>query len=119
MVAALAFLLQGGDDTPATVSADSHSALGDFAPGELLVKARPWVSEATATAAAAAKGAGAVERLRGLDVFRVELPPGLEVAEAVDFYERLPWVEYAEPNYYVRTDAIPSDPLYDASQSWY
>ncbi len=115
-LAALALLLYGGGFTSVAAPPDDPP---DFAPGELLVKARPWVSEATATAAAAAEGAGAAERLRGLDVYRVSLPPGVGVAEAVDFYVRLPWVEFAEPNYYVRADVVPNDSLYAANQSWY
>ncbi len=121
-LAALALLLYGGGFTSVAAPPDDPP---DFAPGELLVKARPWVSEATATAAMAAEGASAAERLLGLDVYRVGLPPGVGVAEAADFYERLSWVEFAEPNYYIRADVVPDDPCHatgspcPSTQQWY
>ncbi len=90
-VAALALLLHGDDDSPATASASSSAPLGDFAPGEVLVKVRPGLP---------------AERIPDLDVVRIDLPSEMEVAEAVELYERLPWVEFAEPNYYLRADVV-------------
>ncbi len=120
-VAALALLLHGDDDTLPTVSAGSPAPLGDFAPGELLVKVRPGLPESTDVAGAVA-GARAVERIPDLDVVRIDLPPEMEVAEAVELYERLPWVGSAEPNYYLRADVVPNDPGYPPGwpgQQWY
>jgi hypothetical protein len=86
-VAALALLLHGDDYAHATVSAATPAAPDDFAPGELLVKAQPWVP--AAMAAAAAESARLLESIPDLDVLRIKLPAGPEVAEAVDAYERL------------------------------
>ncbi|WP_265580937.1 S8 family peptidase [Methanofollis aquaemaris] len=43
----------------------------------------------------------------------VELPEGVSVEEAVDYYSRLSSVEYAEPNYYVHALKEPDDPYFE------
>ena len=43
------------------------------------------------------------------NVFLVDTPPGLSVAEAVAQYQRNPNVEYAEPDYVVNIVATPGD----------
>src|SRR5438093_2722513 len=48
--------------------------------------------------------------VEGLEV--IKLPPGLSVQKAIDYYQRLPHVLYAEPNYILRTTVIPNDPRF-------
>jgi subtilisin family serine protease len=61
-------------------------------------------------------GAASV-RKTGIDEFdRVKLPPGVSVQEAIRTYQANPDVEYAEPNYIVKTVAIPNDAKF--SQQW-
>ncbi|MBP2144746.1 subtilisin family serine protease [Methanofollis sp. W23] len=43
----------------------------------------------------------------------VELPEDVSVEEAVDYYNRLSNVEYAEPNYYVHALKEPDDPYFE------
>jgi subtilisin family serine protease len=50
------------------------------------------------------------------NVYVVENPPGLSVAEAVRHYREDPNVLYVEPDYEVNTTADPTDPLW--SQQW-
>lgn len=60
-------------------------------------------------------GADVVEDLSdlvpGMQV--VELPEGVSVDEAVDYYNRLSDVVYAEPNYYVHALKEPDDPYFE------
>ena len=50
------------------------------------------------------------------NLFLVENPAGLSVAEALRTYRASPNVLYAEPDYVVTTNAIPTDPLWN--QQW-
>ncbi len=62
-------------------------------------------------------GSGPARRFRGdPDLFLVEKPPGLSVAEAVRQYRAKPNVLYAEPDFLVQTVATPADPLWN--QQW-
>lgn len=111
---ALAVLVSDSSEAPPTFAADD---LPEYVPGELLVKVRPSAS-ASADVSAAVKGARGAEEIESLDVTRVALPPDVSVEEAVSAFREQPWVEYAEPNYYVHADITPNDPNY-GSQSWY
>ena len=62
-------------------------------------------------------GSGPVRTFPGnADLFRVENPPGLSVADAVQRYRGNPNVRFAEPDFIVQAVATPSDPLW--SQQW-
>jgi thermitase len=123
---ALALTVQGGGEPPPSASAEAPS---DYVPGELLVKLSedaPPVVEVADVVAAGVEGARPVEEIEPLDVARVDLPAGTDVAEAIEQYEGVPWVEYAEPNYYVHATLTPNDTYYNAipsigwpGQSWY
>lgn len=52
----------------------------------------------------------------GRGLFRVELPPGTPVEEALRHYRERPDVLYAEPDYIVSTTVEPTDPLW--TQQW-
>jgi len=53
---------------------------------------------------------------RDPDLFLVPTPPGLAVAETVRRYKASANVEYAEPDYVLRTAATPTDPMW--GQQW-
>jgi len=42
----------------------------------------------------------------------VELPPGVEVSDAISLYQQTGLVEYAQPNYVYHAFATPTDPLF-------
>ena len=62
-------------------------------------------------------GSGAARTFPGdPNLFLVENPPGLSVAEAVRHYRENPSVLYAEPDFLVETSGTPNDPLWN--QQW-
>jgi subtilisin family serine protease len=62
-------------------------------------------------------GSGAARTFPGdPNLFLVENPPGLSVAEAVRHYRESPNVLYAEPDFVVEAVATPTDPLWN--QQW-
>ncbi len=81
--------------------------------GVLLVRFKPGTS---AESAGQLHRALAAERTRDfpeLDLHLVKLPDGLSVEEGIQRYRADPRVAYAEPDYRVRVDATPNDPLYE------
>lgn len=51
-------------------------------------------------------------------IIHYKLPQEIEVKKAVDKYEQLPQVEYAEPNYIYHTATIPNDTYYQNDYQW-
>jgi thermitase len=115
--ALVALALLAGD-VPQSAPAVAVGELPLYVPGELLVKPRPSAPDSI-DVASALEGARTADEIESLDVTRVELRDGVSVEEAIEEYERLPWVEYAEPIYYVRAAITPNDTYYGANQSWY
>ena len=87
-----------------------------YVPGEVLVKFRAGASTIAIKALHSALGAGKIKEIRHLGIHQMKLPDNVSVEEAVRVYQSDPNVEFAEPNYIVRTSAIPNDPGY--SQQW-
>jgi len=95
-------------------NADADAApsppLAPHVPGEVIVKFREGVPEIRKNIA---RSRAAVTRLRafrileGLEHHR--LPANLSVAAAIAAYKKDPDVQYAEPNYIVRTTVTPND----------
>jgi thermitase len=56
--------------------------------------------------------------LEELGVVRLRLREGLSLEKALEFYSHVPGVDYAEPNYRLKAEFVPNDPLY-AAQRWY
>jgi len=84
-----------------------------YAPGEILVRFKEGLSPYEAAAVHAGIGATVVERYRTVEnLVLVKLPPGMDVKEAVEFYQQHPDVLYAEPNYFVEAHGIPNDPRF-------
>lgn len=67
-------------------------------PGQLLVKPKPGADPAALQRFHASQNARVKEQIPGIDVWLIELPPGLTVAEAQRRYAASGLVQYAEPN---------------------
>jgi subtilisin family serine protease len=85
---------------------------------ELLVKFRPG-SQFASGLANKLIGAEEVGRIESLGVAKLKVRGAMPLSEATRYYEGLPLVEYAEPNYSLRAADAPDDPLYDLQQSYY
>jgi subtilisin family serine protease len=86
--------------------------------GDLLVKFRPESGLGPALANMLV-GAEEVGRIDSLGVVKLKTGPGMPPDAAARFYQGLPIVEYAEPNYRVQAAAAPDDPLYALRQQGY
>jgi len=83
-------------------------------PGEVLVKFKAGTSAGSIAGAHARHAARLLRVLGKSDVHQVQTP--LAVADAVRGYQSDPDVEYAEPNWIYRTQAVPNDPSF--GQLW-
>src|ERR1700687_1167829 len=87
-----------------------------YVPGEVLVKFK----ETTATKARAQSiGRQLSQELEELDragLVRIKLKDGQGLAEALSAYQGDPEVEYVQPNYIYKLQALPNDPLF--GQMW-
>lgn len=82
-----------------------------FEPGHVLVKFRDpeWFGAKVAMWVDGARPDGEVS---GIGITRVALSKGRSVQSALAYYRSLGTVEFAEPNYVVRCDYVPNDPMY-------
>jgi len=94
-------------DAPATKNMPAR-----YVPGEVLVKFKSGTSIVAMNKLHGALGAGKIRDIRHLGIHRMKLPEDVKVEEAVQIYRNDPNVEFAEPNYIVKTSAIPNDPGY-------
>jgi len=84
-----------------------------FAPGQLLVRFRPWVPGWRSNAMLGAQDISPLRRIEALNVDLLRLPPELAVEEAVELFGRMPEVEFAEPNYILQAVAAPAAEVED------
>ncbi|MFA6054863.1 MAG: S8 family serine peptidase [Thermodesulfovibrionales bacterium] len=94
-------------DAPATKNMPAR-----YVPGEVLVKFKSGTSIVVMNKLHGALGAAKIKDIRHLGIHRMKLPEDVRVEEAVQVYRNDPNVEFAEPNYIVKTSAIPNDPGY-------
>jgi subtilisin family serine protease len=120
-------LFRGPSGAGAAVSAPESMAVaptsqgagvGAEEAGDLLVKFKPQSGLGQALANMLV-GAEEVGRIDSLGVVKLKTGPGMTPDTAASFYQGLPIVEYAEPNYRVRAAAAPDDPLYTLRQQGY
>ncbi len=104
------------ESSPASAKAVAASA--PAVPNELLVRVQPG-GALPLHLADRLLGAREISRLEAIGVVRLKIDPKMGVGLATDVYERLPFVEYAEPNYILREAMVPDDPMYGAYQRWY
>lgn len=101
------------DAIPLTGSKDAPAG-GTYAEAQIIVKYKTGVSSMSAARANARIGASTVKRFRSMPgVEAVRLTSGLTVEQAIERFEAMPEVAYAEPNFRVSVAAIdPDDPRY-------
>ncbi len=80
-----------------------------YVEGEVLVKFKPG-SQMAAMAENTRLGAQVMEIVGGVGVSRLKLPRSMSVVQAVNHYSKLPFVEFAEPNFYLQLFFTPNDP---------
>lgn len=88
----------------------------NYVPDALLVKFRPGTPVQLRQAVHHAVGAVLRDRVAGLDVEVVVLPPGTDLSRAAATYTRSASVQYAEPDPIYTATATPNDPLF--GQEW-
>lgn len=105
-----------GERAPVSVAGVDPPAdgRGGFVPGELLVRFEPRVPAPAEDAALDEVGADVEEQLPLPGLERVEIPPGVGVAQAAERLEREPGIRYAEPNFILRRSAVPDDTAFGA-----
>jgi|Deesub1362A_J573_1020465.scaffolds.fasta_scaffold00134_3 subtilisin family serine protease len=95
----------------------SNMARGEYVKGEVLVKFKPDAPSGVISdlhqrvGVASRKVVGTVPNLE-----RVRLPEGVSVEDAIIQYMSDPNVEYAEPNYIIRTFTMPNDTYFQPNQ---
>jgi len=86
--------------------------VGNYVPGEILVKFKPTVGRLGAQNLLAARGLQAVAGIQSIGVLKVAVEPGREW-ETIASLQGDPNVLYAEPNYRAfALDTVPNDPSY-------
>src|SRR5262249_44695400 len=88
----------------------------DFVPGQILVKAKPHMSETAVRRLFAAHGATQADAIRQIGVRIVHVAENRH-AIVLEALKHNPNLEFAEPNYLLTPDAIPNDPYF--SQEWH
>lgn len=88
-----------------------------FMPGELLVKFKANASLDDIRFINSHNDANVLSRIAGIDVYRLQLPQGVSVEEALQAYSKSPLVEYAEPNYRMGVPTPVASPTPDPSAS--
>lgn len=82
-----------------TTGPDSNGQAANYVPGEVLVKFKTGVTAADIAFFNQQMGTVQVSRIAGIDVYRLRLPQGMSVNDAIARYQASEWVDYAEPNY--------------------
>ena len=97
------------------VCAIASGQSAQFAQGEVLVKFRGPVQYANSYAnmANSAIRAQSLRAIKRINTHQIKLPAGMSVMDAVAYYKRLPYVQYAEPNYKKDPYFVPNDPRFN------
>jgi hypothetical protein len=85
--------------SPNPAASPSSQQAGAYLPGEMMVKFKPGVTAADIAFLNQNMGVSQISRIAGIDVYRLRLPQGLLVPEAVASYQQSELVDFAEPNY--------------------
>jgi len=83
-----------------------------YFPGQLVVKLKSGQPGNMRVAAPALPGARIKATMPKLGWQLIQLPEGMTVAAALDYYSSLPNVAYTEPNYRIRLFKTPNDPRF-------
>lgn len=92
------------------------SQLRPYKEGELLVQFKAGTRSSGRIAVQSSAGVRRSQAIGRSRIHHVLLEPGVSVDQALAVYAASPDVEFVEPNYMLRTQAFPADPLFD--QQW-
>ncbi len=114
--------LPRGEGASAASSFGSYDGLGkiaegDYVPGRILVKFKPWVDAGLQSEFLAALRATVSSTIDALDLESVRLPEGVSVPDMVEMLTRSPLVESASPDFIYRAVMQPNDPYF--SYQWH
>ena len=84
----------------------------DYAPNEVLVKFKTGILPTKVEEIFNDLNVTKISEIEKLEVHRLNISEGTNVSEAIERFEKNPFVEFAEPNYYVYTSFVPNDPIY-------
>ncbi len=93
-----------------------NTNLKNYVPGEILIKFKDGTSLIKTNLLHKNINAQKLGEIKNLKIQHIKLPEETSVEDAIDYYKSYPDVEFVEPNYIVRTVAIPNDPGY--IQQW-
>lgn len=89
-------------------------------PGEIIVRYKDSISSPSRAAMHAQLGIKAIRTFKHVGKMDlVKLPPDMTVQRAVKKFLEYPDIEYAEPNYRVRAQALPNDPQFSSQWALY
>lgn len=97
---------------PAVAPVGYVAVLPAHVPDEVLVRLRAPATAGTLSGVVRAAGALRAEPIRGTGLHRLKLPAGRSVREALVALAGMPGIEWAEPNYRVRTCRVPEGPRF-------
>ncbi len=92
---------------------------GEYAPGQVLVKFKPYFSDQVSKASIAAYGSKEIKRISRLNIYQIEIPEDLSVEEMLFLLRQNPDVEYTQPNYIKRITVTPDDSLFSKQYALY
>ncbi len=118
------FILSGARAEPDTKRKESSSSSTPVKPqaerrdGELLVRFHPNVAAQSRTSLVDAVGAQSIGKLRGRSqIEKLRVPVGQDVETVAAQLRQSPLVEFAEPNYLIKSDELsPNDPRF--AEQW-
>lgn len=116
------FLLAGLCMLPFAASAQTNddAALPPHAPDQLIVKFKSYIDESSRAALLAKLQAQRIEHLALIDAELIHVPKEHSLSELMGTLHSNPWVQYAEPNYALKTSAtaapVPNDSYF--SNQW-
>ena len=105
----------GADSLPAMT--DQEGYLRYMVPGELAVQFNDGLSEAGMQAVIERSGSHVIHKQYTPGFYRVSIPEGMTLFEAVEAYQRLDDIKFAEPVHFEvnSADVIPNDPNFNLS----
>jgi subtilisin family serine protease len=86
-----------------------------FAAGRILVKPKPGLSESELSQELSIHGGKAVDKINGIDVHIVELPPNVNEKAIAALLNHNPKFEFAEVDRLLSSSSIPNDPYFGSS----
>lgn len=108
---------QGGPQDKASTELKPPEIIGEYAPGELLVKFKPGIPSSRIEETERNLGVSRLRTIPRIDVRVMGIPEGKSVPEMADAFRNSPWVEYAEPNYRrYKVVTVPNDTYF--SSQW-